>query len=95
VSLGIANGDLFTHLIAFSPGFAAPDAQIGRPAVFVTHGVEDRVLPIDRCSRRLVPRLRSAGYDVAYTEFDGGHIVPGDLAEAAVAWLGQPRAAVP
>jgi phospholipase/carboxylesterase len=95
LSLGIANGDLFTHLIAFSPGFAAPDAQIGRPAVFVTHGVEDRVLPIDRCSRRLVPRLRSAGYDVAYTEFDGGHIVPGDLAEAAVAWLGQPRAAVP
>jgi phospholipase/carboxylesterase len=87
LSLGIGNGDLFTHLLAFSPGFTAPPTPVGRPRVFVTHGVDDGVLPIDRCSRRLVPWLRAAGYEVAYTEFAGGHGVPPDLARAAVGWL--------
>ncbi|HWC26284.1 MAG TPA: hypothetical protein VG474_06830 [Solirubrobacteraceae bacterium] len=87
LSLGIANGDLFTHLIAFSPGFAAPAAEVGQPRVFVTHGVSDPVLPIDRCSRRLVPALRAGGYDVTYHEFDGGHTVPRRLARGAVTWL--------
>jgi phospholipase/carboxylesterase len=88
LSLGIANGDLFTHLIAFSPGFAAPAAQVGRPRIFVTHGLHDRVLPIARCSRRLVPALRRAGYEIAYEEFDGGHTVPPELVARAAAWLG-------
>ncbi len=87
LSLGLANGDLFTHCIAFSPGFVAEPARHGRLRIFVTHGVHDRVLPIDRCSRRIVPALRRDGYDVAYTEFDGGHAVPADQARAAVAWL--------
>ena len=90
LSLGIGNGDLFTHLIAFSPGFAAPVAARGRPRVFVTHGVDDRVLPISRCSRRLVPALRERGLDVTYEEFDGGHSVPPQLARRAVAWLDEP-----
>ncbi len=90
LSLGVSNGDLFTHLIAFSPGFAAPDGVVGQPPVFVTHGVDDTVLPIDRCSRRLVPALRRAGYDVTYEEFDGGHVVPPDLAARAVTWLTAP-----
>jgi hypothetical protein len=29
------------------------------------------VLPIDRCSRRIVPELERGGYDVLYREFDG------------------------
>jgi phospholipase/carboxylesterase len=87
LSLGLGNGDLFSHLIAFSPGFAAPAGRAGEPRVFVTHGVEDRVLPIDRCSRRLVPLLREEGLDVTYEEFAGGHVVPPDLARAALAWL--------
>ncbi len=87
LSLGIGNGDLFTHLIAFSPGFAAPAAQVGRPRVFATHGIGDSVLPIDRCSRRLVPALRAGGYDVTYEEFAGGHTVPSELGRGAVEWL--------
>jgi phospholipase/carboxylesterase len=90
LSLGIGNGDLFTHLVAFSPGFAAPALQVGRPRVFVTHGVHDAVLPIDRCSRRLVPALRGADYDVTYEEFDGGHVVPPELARQAAVWVGGP-----
>jgi phospholipase/carboxylesterase len=87
LSLGPANGDLFTHLIAFSPGFATPPGRVGRPRIFVTHGTRDRVLPVDRCSRRLVPLLRADGYDVTYEEFDGVHEVPRSLALRAVAWM--------
>jgi phospholipase/carboxylesterase len=87
LSLGIDNGDLARHLIAFSPGFAAPAAPHGRPRILVTHGVHDAVLPIDRCSRRLVPRLRGAGYDVAYEEFEGGHVVTPELRRRALQWV--------
>jgi predicted esterase len=59
--------------------------------VYVAHGTADRVLPIDRCSRRIVPALRDADYDVHYREFDGGHVVPADLAEDAFAWWLHPR----
>ncbi|HEU4699128.1 MAG TPA: PHB depolymerase family esterase [Gemmatimonadales bacterium] len=88
LSLGLANGDLFTHVVAFSPGFAAPPSRHGAPRVFVSHGTADRVLPIDRCSRRLVPRLEADGYDVTYREFPGGHAIPPAVAAAAVGWLG-------
>jgi phospholipase/carboxylesterase len=42
---------------------------------------------LDRTSRRVVPMLQQAGYDVDYREFAGGHVVPADLAEQAAAWL--------
>ena len=87
LSLGLGNGDLFTHVLAFSPGFAAPPEPVGRPRCFVTHGVDDPVLPIERCSRRIVPVLREHGYEVEYTEFDGGHAVPPQLARAALDWV--------
>jgi phospholipase/carboxylesterase len=88
LSLGIGNGDLFTHVMAFSPGFAAPAVRVGRPRMFVCHGVHDRVLPIERCSRTLVRALRRAGYEITYEEFDGGHLVPPYVALRAAAWLG-------
>ncbi|OPG02618.1 hypothetical protein B1L11_42120 [Microbispora sp. GKU 823] len=86
LSLGLANGDLFHAVLAFSPGFMAPMIRHGRPRLFVSHGVSDRVLPIDRCSRRLVPDLRESGYEVTYEEFRGGHQVPPETAAAAVRW---------
>jgi len=87
VSLGIGNGDVFDSVIAFSPGFAAP-LEVNRcPRFFVSHGARDQVLPIDRCSRRLVPQLRRAGYDVTYEEFDAGHTVPASIAAQAATWL--------
>jgi phospholipase/carboxylesterase len=87
LSLGIANGDLFTHVLAFSPGFAAPAEQHGEPHLYVSHGTKDPVLPINSCSRRLVPRLQGAGYQVRYHEFDGPHTVPPEIAQEAVTWL--------
>jgi phospholipase/carboxylesterase len=85
LSVGIANGPLFSDILAFSPGFMAPPAQAGRPRVFISHGVGDEVLPIAACSRRIVPRLQAAGYDVTYEEFDGGHVVPPDMVEKGLA----------
>ena len=84
LSLGLSNGELFRHVLALSPGFAAPSCREGRPRVFVSHGVRDAVLPIDPCSRRIVTVLRGAGYDVDYREFDGGHVLPPEMVTAAV-----------
>lgn len=87
LSLGLTNGDLFTHVLAFSPGFVAPADQIGSPRLFISHGTHDDVLPIDRCSRRIVPQLQVAGYDLQYHEFDGSHTVPPAIARDAVTWF--------
>lgn len=87
LSLGLTNGDLFTHVIAFSPGFMAPASRVGSPRCYLSHGVGDSVLPIGRCSRRIVPALEQDGYDVQYREFDGAHVVPDDVAREALDWI--------
>jgi phospholipase/carboxylesterase len=87
LSLGIANGDLFSDVIAFSPGFLAPTVQRGSPRIFVSHGTQDRWLPIDSCSRRIVPQLERDGYEVRYREFEGGHVVPPGIAREAAIWF--------
>jgi phospholipase/carboxylesterase len=87
LSLGLANGDLFSHVLAFSPGFLAPAGQRGSPRIFVSHGTQDGWLPIDSCSRRIVPQLERAGYEVCYHEFEGGHVVPPAIAREAATWF--------
>jgi len=87
LSLGINNGDLFSHALAFSPGFMVPSVRVGAPRFFVSHGTRDDVLPIDRCSRRIVPQLERMGYELTYKEFEGGHTVPPEIALEAVGWL--------
>ncbi|MGQ1797323.1 alpha/beta hydrolase [Kocuria oceani] len=88
LGLGLANGDLFGHVIAFSPGFIPSAARRGQPRILISHGVTDPVLPIDRTSRRIVPALQQTGYDVTYLEFDDAHTVPLDIALKAAEWLG-------
>jgi predicted esterase len=85
--LGLTNGDVFDSVLAFSPGFAAPLVTHGQPRVLVSHGTDDPVLPVDRCSRRLVPWLRTLGYGVTYDEFAGGHELPERVVQAATEWL--------
>jgi phospholipase/carboxylesterase len=88
LSLGLANGDLFEALLAFSPGFVAPPGRTGRPRVWLAHGTADRVLPVERCGRPVAQQLSAAGYDVVYDEFDGGHVVtPGLVTAALDTWL--------
>lgn len=87
LTLGLANGDLFTHILAFSPGFIGPAQARGEPKVFISHGTRDAVLPVDACSRSIVPQLREAGYSVTYSEFDGGHEIPPNVAQLAATWF--------
>src|SRR5215211_6201497 len=87
LSLGITNGDVFRHVMAFSPGFMAPADQRGEPRIFISHGKGDQVLAIDRTSRRIAPQLARAGYDVQYYEFDGPHTVPPEIARQALDWF--------
>ena len=74
-------------MVAFSPGFLAPATRKGKQPVFVSHGTRDRVLPVERCSRRIVPRLEREGYEVRYREFDGPHTVPWSIAREALDWF--------
>ena len=87
LSLGLANGDLFPRIVACSPGFVIQAPAQGRPRVFVSHGISDQVLPIDQCSRVIVPRLQSMKYDVTFREFEGRHELPPDIAIEALRWM--------
>ena len=87
ISLGLANGDLFPRIVACSPGFVISTAAHGRPRVFVSHGTADQILPIDQCSRVIVPRLRSMGYDVTFREFEGRHEMPSPVLSDALRWI--------
>jgi phospholipase/carboxylesterase len=83
LSLGMINGDLFSKVVAFSPGFIISGPPNGKPSFFITHGTADTVLPIDQTSRQIVPKLKAAGYEVQYYEFAGGHgVTPELLAQA-------------
>jgi phospholipase/carboxylesterase len=86
LSLGVANGDLAEAVLAFSPGFVAAPGRCGRPRFWVSHGTGDRVLPVAVCGRRVAGDLSADGYDVAYEEFAGGHVITPDLVAAALEW---------
>jgi len=88
LGLGLANGDLFGSLVAFSPGFIPPGARRnGKPRIYISHGANDSILPIESCSRRLVPELKHDGYEVTYREFDGPHTVPKEVTVEALRWF--------
>lgn len=80
IALGRANGDVFRTIAAFSPGFLIDVTPVGRTPVFISHGTHDSILPIERCSRVIVPRLRGEGHRVTYKEFEGDHEVPREMA---------------
>jgi phospholipase/carboxylesterase len=84
LSVGLMNGDLFTHVIAFSPGFMRLKSTSGQPHVFLAHGTEDDVLPIVQ-SRTFARAIRGAGYDLTYVEFAGKHVVVEQIARQALA----------
>lgn len=87
ISLGVANGDLFSHVIGFSPGFLMPFPRTGRAKFFLSHGTDDPILPIDHASREIARDLRSAGFSVALREFQGEHTIPPEVAREAFEWL--------
>jgi phospholipase/carboxylesterase len=86
LSLGVNNGDLFSALIAFSPGFFTPPGRRGKPRIFASHGDSDPLL-MNSTTPRIVPTLRDEGYDVTYRVFTGGHELPFSIASEALNWF--------
>ena len=84
--LGLANGDLFGHIIAFSPCVVTLDWAIGQPRVFVSHGTRDELAPAS-CTKQILAQLERMDLDVEYTEFEGGHRIPPQIARHAIEWL--------
>jgi phospholipase/carboxylesterase len=74
-------------VFGFSPGFVVDLERVGKPPVFISHGTIDPVLPIEECSRRIVPQLKQEGYRVTYREFEGKHTLPPDVASEAMRWF--------
>jgi phospholipase/carboxylesterase len=87
LSLGVANGTLLSHVIAFSPGFVFDPGHRGVPRFFVAHGTSDQILPFANTERTVVPYLRGFTYTVEFTPFPGGHTIPTDVARDALAWF--------
>src|SRR5215831_6095411 len=92
ISLGLRNGDLFSRVGAFSPGFVIDGPAQGKPSFYISHGTRDQILPIDRCGRRIAGDLKSRGYEVTFREFDGRHEIPKDVMLEGLRWLSVPRA---
>jgi len=61
-------------------GAAPPPAQPALPAVFVSHGRADPVLPFAR-GASIEPVLTAHGYPVTFYPFEGGHEIPAALVE--------------
>ncbi|KAF5833484.1 phospholipase/Carboxylesterase [Dunaliella salina] len=75
----------------FSDGASSPV----RPKVFISHGVNDKVLDINHCSGHIAYRLESMGFpppdahqgSFIFHEFLGGHCVPTEVASRALRWF--------
>lgn len=88
LSLGPANGDLFSHVVGHSPGpRVALGPLTGRPRFFVSHGTADPLLPVTTTRDVTVPGLRDAGYDVTFVAFGGGHALPDAVIESSLDWF--------
>jgi predicted esterase len=87
LSVGVPNGDLFTALIAFSPGALFAPGSRGKPPVFISHGSADNVIPVSNSRDQIVPQLRDMQHTVTFREFSGPHTVPAAVADEAFSWF--------
>lgn len=92
LSVGLTNGDIVSHVIAFSAGFMSVFQQNGAPRIFVAHGLEDEQLPIEASARPHVAKLKGAGYDVTPVEFRGPHHIEPPVVALAIDFFLKPMA---
>ncbi len=75
LSLGLANPDLFTGILALSPGFMVPPDKVARgQRVFIAHGRSDRVLAFSN-AQRIADILGTTDLRLRFLPFDGGHVM--------------------
>ncbi|MFC1527458.1 alpha/beta hydrolase [Candidatus Neomarinimicrobiota bacterium] len=87
LSLGISNGDLFSHLIGYSPGYVISVDPVGKPKIYISHGTNDPVLPVEGSRDYILPNFINMGYDITYYEFRGGHTLPSSISEMSLDWF--------
>lgn len=90
LGVGIANGDLFSAIIAFSPGKLYGPFRRGEPRFFVAHGTEDEQFPFLVTKNSLVVALRLVFPEVEFLEYTGSHTLPDSVAQAAFNWFVSP-----
>lgn len=89
LGVGIANAGLFRKIIAFTPGALLLPFSRGYPAIFLSHGNADGVIPFSNSRDFVVPILRANGMPVEFWPFEGGHDIPSSVEAAAFNWLFQ------
>lgn len=86
LTLGLKNGDIFTDLWAFAPGFILPANPVGRPRITISHGKADTVLPF-HCGEGIAQALRRQNYSVKWAPFEGGHEIESGILAACLSTL--------
>jgi phospholipase/carboxylesterase len=88
LTMGLAYGDIFNHLIVLAGGaLIEPLRRKGKPKIYLVHGVKDTTMPIDPSARRTVRLLKQDDYDVTLREHEGGHRTPPELTREAMMWF--------
>jgi len=88
LSLGVLNGELFTHIIAVAPGFVKHfDSFIKKPKIYITHGREDKMLSMSLSKKHIVPYLETKNYDITYVEHDKGHLLNAEIIGKFFDWF--------
>jgi predicted esterase len=76
LSLGPSNPQLFSAVVALSPGSAlAPERISPVQRIFIAHGRSDSILAFANTANRIVPVLRQRGATVTFRPFAGDHQV--------------------
>ena len=89
LSVGTANPQLFSTVIAFSPGPVFLGKSGPAQRIFISHGEQDEVLPYSY-TRGIVARIRVRKIPLVFESFKGGHTVPKDIHAKAIAYFKQP-----
>ncbi len=87
LAVGLSNGDLFSHVVAWTPGALIDTRHRGEPDVFISHGALDAIFPVGPNARVIVNELRKQGYQVEYREFNGAHVLPADIMHESMVWM--------
>ena len=91
-SLGLTMPDAFEGLVALSAQIPDPEGLRARlpadrmQAIFIAHGTQDSMIPVDR-ARRALGFLEAEGYAPEYNEYDMAHQITQDVLDDLVSWI--------
>ena len=90
LSVGTANPQLVSTVIAFSPGPAFLGKSGPTQRIFISHGEQDQALPYSY-TRGVVARIRVRNIPLMFESFKGGHTVPRDIRAKGLAFFAAPK----